>query len=99
VFIQIQIFQHRLGKVFRLAAGGHHAIGHTLQQLILTGSMLLRDREVFFQSVRALHRNSTSHADQFTGFDIKNFRVLKIKKFLANIHPHLLDAGKIKAHL
>ena len=83
---QIQILKHRLGKVFSPATRSHHAVGHALQQFILGSSMLLRDREVFFQSVGTLHRDSTGDPDQFTGFDIKNFWIVKIKKFLADIH-------------
>lgn len=48
--------------------------------------MFLRDREVLFQSVRAMNGHRAGNADQFPGFDIEGLAVFKVEKLFTNGH-------------
>jgi hypothetical protein len=48
--------------------------------------MLLRDREVFAQSVRAVHRYGTGDPNQLPSLDVENLFVLIIEKQFSDLH-------------
>lgn len=77
---------HTFDKVFCPARRGDDSVSHRLSQFVFGGTDLLRDREVFGESVRAVHRYRAGHPDQFSGFDVENFGEFVIKNLVAGLH-------------
>ena len=92
-FFEAQFREHALGKIFRPAGGGDHAIGHGLTEFGFGGPCLLRDREVLDQSVGAADRHGTANPDQLPGLDVEHFFVAVVEKFCAAFHPRLPGRG------
>ena len=99
LFDPVQLIGHPQGEVFRPARGGDHAVSHGFAQFFWCGAGLLRDREVFAQSVRAVNGDGTGDADQFAGFGVQNFLIGKIEKFTLLFHLALpyLNSGNRSA--
>lgn len=73
-------------EIFCLSRRCDDAIGHGFSQFIRSCACLLRQREVFLQSVGAADRHGTSDSDQFTRLDVENFGILKVKDFFSCFH-------------
>ena len=90
---QPQFCEHVLGEVLRPAGGGDHAVGHGLTEFGFGGACLLRDREVFGQSVGTADCHGTADPDQFAGFGIEDFLISVVEKFRTAFHVLLLVLG------
>jgi hypothetical protein len=77
---------HALDEVFCPSRGSNNSVSDGLAQLVPGGAGMLRDREVFGQSVRAVDRYCAGHPDQFAGFDIEDFGEFIIENLVAGLH-------------
>lgn len=82
----IQIIQLLEQEVLSLPRRGNDAVGHGFFQFIIMCTCLLRQREVFLQSVRAPDGNCTANPDEFTCLVVENFGILKVKDFFSGLH-------------
>ena len=89
VIVQPQFREHVLGEVLCPTGRRDHAIGHGFAQFGFSGSCLLRDREVFGQSVGAADRYGTADPDQFPGLGVEHFFVGEIEKLGTAFHLRL----------
>ncbi len=88
-FLKSQFFSHAQGKVFGPTGRRNDAVGHRLAQFGLGCPGLLRDREVFGQSVRAIDGYGAGNPDQLPGFRVKDFFERVVKNFPPFFHPFL----------
>ena len=86
---------HAQDKVLGPTCRADDPVSHGFLELFGAGPGLLRDREVFLQSVRAARGDSHRGADQFPGFDVKHFGVGVVGKNLcAGFH---VDAPPVES--
>ena len=61
---------------------------------------MLRDREVFAESVWAVDGHGTRNPDQLAGFEIKDFGKFIVEDFVADFHDNGLRFGnRIRIYL
>lgn len=83
---EIQITQLLEQEVLGLPCRSNDAVGHGFFQFIIMSTCLLRQREVFLQSVGAPDGNCTADPDEFTCLGVENFGILKVKDFFSGLH-------------
>jgi|GEM_PF-3340042 hypothetical protein len=83
---QLAFLLHAQHEIFCPAARRDDAVGQGLLDFRCRCACLLRDREVFAQSVRTANRHGAGDSDQLAGAQIQHLFVLEIKNLLAYFH-------------
>ena len=86
LFVEIEFRLHALDEVFGSPRWCNNSVSHRFAQLVLSGTGILRDREVLGESVRAVDRHGTGNPDQLAGLDVKDFCELIIQNFVTGLH-------------
>ena len=76
--VVFEFSMHAFDKILRPSRRRNDSVSNRLAQFIFGGPGILRDREVFGESVRAVDGYGAGHPDQLAGFDIENFGELII---------------------
>ena len=81
---------HAFDEVLSPPRWGNDAVSHRFAEFVLSGTSILRDREVFGESVGAVDSHGTGHPDQLPRFDVEDFGKLIIENVVTASHLDLL---------